>query len=217
MTATHLLWHYGDQDPPAAAPAPRLLCPDRGGGPDLVWTHQQEREPRFHKSVPRTPPVHPLVCAPGRGQAEGHWLQICWCPSFHSWALRGRGLRLCGLHPCPEVVTRPAPTTPLIDGSLWPRHGQRGLGPWPSSGLRARCLADPNLLPFRDPLGTSSLVRLMLLWEVQPGSQAPSSRTSLGSDGQVDGQIGRLPAVGGVLAPCVPSRPAGGHVPMSLR
>nr|KAF6403618.1 hypothetical protein HJG59_010035 [Molossus molossus] len=64
------------------------------------------------------------------------------------------------------------PPAPLIEGSLWPRNGQRGLGPWPSSGLRARHLAGPNLLPIRDPLGASSLVRPILLWGLQPWATA---------------------------------------------
>lgn len=63
----------------------------------------------------------------------------------------------------PRLSPGQPPPSPFIEGSLWLRNGQRGLGPWPSSGLRAHRLADPNLPPFRDPLETSSVVRPLLL------------------------------------------------------
>lgn len=119
-----------------------------------------------------------------------------------------------GLEVALEVVTRlPSTHAPYRQVTVAQRWTERP-GPLAVFGPRAYPAA-PNPLPFRDRLEVCSLTRPILLQGAQPWPTGTQLQTALGSDGQVDRQTNRPPAVGGVLAPCVPSRLAGGSVPVS--
>lgn len=188
MTATHPLWHHGGPGPPSGRPPlPRLLCPDRGGGPAGVDASAGERTtpPRVCPSFSTCPSTYLLTrVRPGQGPpATGSVL----VPLLPQAGPRGSPTASVWTAPMsPRWSPGQPPPSPFIGGALWLRNGPSGLGPQPTSRLRAHRLADPNLPPFRDPLETSSVVRPLLLGEASPGPQPPSSRATLGFDRWMD-------------------------------